>query len=385
MVFATDESRDQLGALESHPIADLFPMMTDAEFEGLRESIAANGQREPVILHEGRIVDGRNRYRACRHLGIPVKVRDWDRRGSLTAFIADQNWARRHLSDTQRAMLAVQLKQAFEEEARANMSRGGQGLADLPSLQARDRAAAAVGVSSRLVGDAIKVTNRAAPELVAAVRRDEVAVSAAADVVALDSAEQAALVARGPAAVRDKATQLRAAKAKKRAARPGDASKRPDDAASVSAVKAGEEGLLPPPGWLEGFPLRSRLKAPAPFDCLATLWWVAQRLLARYGLRLGEGARRGLAVTASFDPDLLDLARLTEDPARWTACVSCAGAGREEEDACCSCHGRGFLVAQVGPTAHRVGRSSPAPAPAESGRRTRAAKGVARRARARGA
>ncbi len=374
-VPTTDDVQEIVGELEFHPTADFLPLMSDAEFESLVASIAAHGQREPVVLYRNRIVDGRHRYRACRQLGLSVKVKPWDERGSLVAFIIDRNLERRHLSESQRALLAVQLKGAFEEEARANMSRGGQGLADLPTLHSRDQAAAAVKVSSRLVGSAAKVVKQGAPALVAAVGRDEVTVSAAADVVALDPDEQAALVAQGPAAVREKARELREAKPKKKATRSEDTSRRPDDAESGDRVKNGEENLLPPSGWLEQHPVRSRLADPAAFDCLATLWWVAQQVLARFGLCPGEKVRRARALLALFEPDLLDLAILTEDPGRWAVCVFCQGAGREDDERCSSCHGRGFRAVQLEPPVHRVGQSSPAPGHAEERQPKGTAKG----------
>jgi ParB-like chromosome segregation protein Spo0J len=306
-VSATDDVQEFVGELEFHPTADLLPPMTDAEFASLVASIAAHGQREPFVLHRNRIVDGRNRYRACRQLGIAVKVKPWDERGSLVAFVMDRNLERRHLSESQRALLAARLKGAFEEEARANMSRGGQGLANLPTLHSRDQAAATVKVSSRLVGSAAKVVKQGAPALVAAVGRDEVTASAAADVVALDPGEQAALVAQGPAAVRQKARELRAARTRSKEPRSADSTERPEDPAPAGTVDVGDASLLPPPGWLEQFAVRSRLTDTARFDFLASLWWVAQQLLDRFDLRLGEDERRAGALVSSFDPDLTDL------------------------------------------------------------------------------
>ena len=49
-----------------HEVADIFPMMSGDEYEALKVDIAENGQREPIWLHsDGRIIDGRNRHRAC--------------------------------------------------------------------------------------------------------------------------------------------------------------------------------------------------------------------------------------------------------------------------------------------------------------------------------
>jgi hypothetical protein len=289
-----------------------------------------------------------------------VRVRDWDGPGSLAAFIIDRNLERRHLSESQRALLAVKLKEALEEEGPADVRPGRGASADLPKAHTRDRAAAAVNVSPRLVGAAAKVTRAGAPELIAAVARDEVSVSAAEAVVALGREEQAALVARGPATVRDKARQLRAAKAKDKPARPVGIAKCPDDAGGGRTTEAGGGRLLPAPGWLERHPVRSRLAAPAAFDFAATLWWVAQELLDRFGLPRGEEVRRARALFASLDPDLMDLAILTEGPEIWTACILCKGEGREDDEACSSCHGRGFRAVQIDPVVPAKGKTLPA-------------------------
>jgi hypothetical protein len=147
-------------------------------------------------------------------------------------------------------------------------------------------------------------------------------------------------------------------------------------AGATSKTVAGE--LTPPPGWLEGFPLRAQLGDPARFDCEAMIWWIAQQVLTRYGLLLGEDERRAGAQFASFDPDLIDLALLTEHPGTWTACVACAGVGREYDAACSSCRGAGFRTKQVEPATIQVGRSSPAPARSEKGQPTGTAQGAAK-------
>ncbi len=50
--------------LQSHPIADAFPLIGGTEFDALVADIKANGVHEPIVLYEGKILDGRNRYRA---------------------------------------------------------------------------------------------------------------------------------------------------------------------------------------------------------------------------------------------------------------------------------------------------------------------------------
>jgi hypothetical protein len=53
-----------------HPLADLFPLLEGQEFDDLVKDIKQNGLREKIDLYEGKIADGRNRYRALLKNGI---------------------------------------------------------------------------------------------------------------------------------------------------------------------------------------------------------------------------------------------------------------------------------------------------------------------------
>ena len=180
-------------ALEFHPLAMLFPPLDDAEFEALKEDIREHGLREPITVLENKILDGIHRYKACLAVGVAPTVRDFDGGEPVLAFVLGLNLRRRHLTTTQRALLAARVMPEFEAEARANMSRGGQGLADLPPTHSRDGAAAVVGVASRLVGLAAQILDRGMPELIAAVVHDAIKVSTVAVVATLDDAELAEL------------------------------------------------------------------------------------------------------------------------------------------------------------------------------------------------
>jgi ParB-like nuclease family protein len=87
-----------------HPIADLFPMMTDEELANLAADIKANGLISPIVVDkDGVLIDGRNRDRACEIAGIEpatVLFEGDDPR----AFIIASNICRRHLTKGQQAM-----------------------------------------------------------------------------------------------------------------------------------------------------------------------------------------------------------------------------------------------------------------------------------------
>jgi hypothetical protein len=63
------------GGLEIHPFATLFPEMAAREFDAFAANIRAHGQLEPIWTYQGKVIDGRNRLRACIALGLTPKTR----------------------------------------------------------------------------------------------------------------------------------------------------------------------------------------------------------------------------------------------------------------------------------------------------------------------
>jgi hypothetical protein len=138
-------------------------MMDAADFAKLRDDITQHGLREPIWLHQdGRIIDGRNRYRACLEANAKPTFRTWDGVGSLVAFIASLNLHRRHLTAGQRADIGAKIADELTQEAAARRSatlKQNTDPARLPERsgdrgEAREQAAKIAGVSPRYVSDA---------------------------------------------------------------------------------------------------------------------------------------------------------------------------------------------------------------------------------------
>jgi hypothetical protein len=95
-----------MNELQFHPLADLFPLMEGEEFDALVDDIVANGQRLAIVLYEGMVLDGRNRYRACLKAGIePIVQQHRDGCPGISdpvAFIISANIHRRHLTAEQK-------------------------------------------------------------------------------------------------------------------------------------------------------------------------------------------------------------------------------------------------------------------------------------------
>jgi DNA-binding CsgD family transcriptional regulator len=118
--------------LHFHPLADIFPLMEGEEFEALVADIKANGLREQIVLYEGMILDGRNRYRALRALSVsPADIpghpfgsfcgRDAlparDPGKDPTGFVVSRNVHRRHLTAKQKRDVIVKLIKAQPEKS----------------------------------------------------------------------------------------------------------------------------------------------------------------------------------------------------------------------------------------------------------------------------
>jgi hypothetical protein len=87
-----------------HPVAALFPMMTEDELDDLAADIRANGLLQAVVLDiEGTIIDGRNRLAACKRANVRPQYTLLNGHEPV-AFIIASNVARRHLTKGQQAM-----------------------------------------------------------------------------------------------------------------------------------------------------------------------------------------------------------------------------------------------------------------------------------------
>jgi ParB-like chromosome segregation protein Spo0J len=151
---------------EYHPIANIFPLMTDAEIDELAEDIKANGLTCPIILFQGKILDGRNRYLACQRAGVVPDF--WEYPGETPVqFVLSLNLHRRHLTTSQRAAIAADVAN-LQDGQRADYAAAPNGA---PVTQSE--AADLLGVGHRTVQRAAAVRT-ADPELHQQVRAGEI-------------------------------------------------------------------------------------------------------------------------------------------------------------------------------------------------------------------
>ena len=175
-----------------HPAASIFPMLSDEKLIELAEDIEKNGQREPILLLDGLVLDGRNRMAACRLKGCEPATKIVADIEDPVAYVLSLNLHRRHLTPSQASMCSARAREIYEQQAKERQKLDNLNRENLPDSEkgrARDAAGKAFGVSGKSVDFAKKVIDKGIPGLAKAVDEGRMAVSTAA-VLASEPAEQ---------------------------------------------------------------------------------------------------------------------------------------------------------------------------------------------------
>ena len=269
---------------EYHELANLFPLMDESQYSDLVADIKENGLIESIILHEGKILDGRNRYNACNDAGIEPNFVEYEGEDALS-YVISLNLNRRHLNESQRAMIGAKL---------ANMKAGDNqyGQANLPNQFSNKDASDKLNVSERIIKSAKKVQKEGIEDLQKSVEAGRVSVSAASDIATLDKAEQEVVVAKGEDEILKMAKEIRAKKSEfRKAERIADIIKQTEDVKNldINFDKAYSCIVIDPP-WCYGteydpngrraanpYPEMTleqikNIKLPTTKDCVLWLW-----------------------------------------------------------------------------------------------------------------
>lgn len=156
--------------LEYHQISNLLPMPSEGEQQLLKDSIQKDGLLDPIVIYDGKIIDGRSRYEACVAIGIPPITRQYspERDGaSPTSWVLAKNLFRRHLNAGQRAAVSMAAMPHFEAEAKERQAAaqfGSDTTPTTPAMRSAEAAADAAQVSPGTVKRAKKLAQEA-PDL----------------------------------------------------------------------------------------------------------------------------------------------------------------------------------------------------------------------------
>jgi hypothetical protein len=275
--------------------AYIDPLTAD-EHEALERSILAEGCRDALVLWGDLLIDGHNRYGICQKHGLPfntVQATQFKTMDDVHLWMIDQHLGRRSVSDFQRGVLALRKREiiasrraeaaAAVQAAKAEAAGNGQeapwegdtdpvvakalaSVAKVPdeALDTREALARAARLSAGQVKMIETIQEKAAPEVVAAVRSGELSLNAAAVVATLPVEEQQAVAAEGAEGLKQAAKRVRDARKKPKAAKQLQA----DDEQSA-APAASPEALQARVSELEAENERLRQQVKALQDLLA--------------------------------------------------------------------------------------------------------------------
>lgn len=252
-----------MAELEFHPASGIFPLLEGALFEEFKAAIKRDGLKHRIVTLDGKILDGRNRYRACLVVRVEPRFTEYTGDQDPVDFVFTENADRRHLSPAQWALVGARRRPFDEvkakERQRQSEGRGKKKVSSKddtfsPPRKAGERGLASeyagekVGVSAASIDRARVVLEHGCQELIDAVDSGAVAIAPAAQVAGnVPKGKQKELVSEGPAAVREQASKLSAKKKPRRKNRPAaelvDAIKKDIDRLAAF-VKEAEKGLV---------------------------------------------------------------------------------------------------------------------------------------------
>ena len=226
--------------------------LTPDEHESLERSILAEGCRDSLVVWGDLLIDGHNRYGICQKHGLPfntVQATQFKNMDDVHLWMIDQHLGRRSVSDFQRGVLALRKREIIAERraaaaaaVNAAKAEAGEQSSDAPwegdtdpvvaqalasvakvpddALDTREALARAARLSAGQVKMIETIQEKAAPEVVAAVKSGEISLNAAAVVATLPEQEQQAVAAEGADALKQAAKRVRDAKKKPKAEKP---------------------------------------------------------------------------------------------------------------------------------------------------------------------
>lgn len=227
--------------------------LTPDELDALERSILAEGCRDALVLWNDLLIDGHNRYAICQKHGLPfntIQATQFKNMDDVHLWMIDQHLGRRSVSDFQRGVLALRKREIIAARRSAAAAAVMAAKAEAPAqpegeapwegetdpvvaaalasvakvpdeaLDTREALARVARLSSSQVKLIETIQQKAAPEVVAAVRSGAISLSTAAVVASLPVDEQQAVAAAGADELKQAAKRVRDAKKKPKAAKP---------------------------------------------------------------------------------------------------------------------------------------------------------------------
>lgn len=114
--MAKEAKKVKTSSFDAHALASITPVMNAEQVEALAQDIKKNGLRVPVVMYEGRVLDGRARVAACKKAGVKVETVNLPSGTAPRSFVYSANVHRRQLEGLELARIAVAYKQESKQK-----------------------------------------------------------------------------------------------------------------------------------------------------------------------------------------------------------------------------------------------------------------------------
>ena len=161
-----------LKRLEIDPeFKNLIPPLSPDEYKQLEENLVAEGCRDSLVVWEGVIIDGHNRYEICNRELIPFGVKEmyFDERGEVIEWIIRNQFGRRNLPAYTRSVLALKLEDVLSERAKeketvrkTTLTKSSK--SDTPTINVRKEVAKIANTSEDTIRKVKVIEEKATPE-----------------------------------------------------------------------------------------------------------------------------------------------------------------------------------------------------------------------------
>lgn len=156
---------------------NLIPPLSADEYAQLEQNIIAEGCRDRLVIWEGKIIDGHNRYEICHKNQVYFETKEefFDERGEVIEWIIKNQFGRRNLPPYERSVLALRLEDEIKVRAKANQKESGGAVPQKSAkpVETRKEVAKIAGVSHDTISKVKVIEEKATPEQKEALRSGE--------------------------------------------------------------------------------------------------------------------------------------------------------------------------------------------------------------------
>lgn len=180
--------------MKIHPLCLSSTDIPTDEFERLKLDIQERGQRQPILIWDDQVIDGRHRLRACEEIGRHPDFQDVTLlvvESDLPAYVRSLNDHRRHETPAQR------IESAMRIEGKPIESMAQEGHSVPPEQKTAPEIAREAEVSQTTVKEFKRVKRNAAPAIQKAMMEGQISIKKASTLSKLPKVEQQRLAKAG--------------------------------------------------------------------------------------------------------------------------------------------------------------------------------------------